>query len=608
MCGIVGAFGPSARRLEPGLADALASIAHRGPDGEGKYLASDGVCLLGHRRLAILDLSSAAAQPFLGGETALAYNGEIYNHPELRWGEPPPGGFRSHSDTETLSWRLRRDGVRCLEEAEGMFAGAFYDERSQALDLFRDPLGIKPLYFATLDDSTLVFASEIKALLSLSPCLARASLEAVATYMTFENLPPGRTLFQRVALLPPGAAWRFTLRDGKVTRVERQLPFRPTEAPSADLAAEARARIESSVRSHLLSDVPLAVYLSGGIDSGLVTAIAARERRDLVAFTGYFEETEDEHYDETPLARQLAGRLGIAWHEVPIRPADLERDLDAVVRALDEPRMGMGSFPQYQVAREAARHRKVILAGHGGDELFAGYPLFKAFWIESRWPSAASLASLVRSRAKEWPWIANHAWHSLRRKPRPFAPRLFRDEWLAGVPLASAFEARPEESALEGLRRYYHEVYLPGLLVVEDKISMAHGLETRVPLWSRRLTEWASRIRIDDLLPGGALKGLLRRAAKDWLPDAFFRAPKRGFPTPLRLWFRGPLSRFVRDRLLDRGSDLSAFVGRRRVESLIRSHEKIPLPFALDERRAHRLWILLCLESWSRQFKIQFGG
>lgn len=607
MCGIVGVFGPSAPALKERLYGALSAIAHRGPDGEGTYESPDGQCLLGHRRLAILDLSSAASQPFLRDHSALVYNGEIYNHSSLRYGLGHGESFRSHSDTETVSRLLLQEGPRALARAEGMFAGAFYDEKKAELHLFRDPMGIKPVYLATLRDSTVLFASEVKALLAFDPGLARASLEAVATYMAFENLPPGRTLFEGVTLLPLGEALTLTLSSsGKVVTSRRSLRYESGLSSEESTTGAAASRISSAVDDHLLSDVPLAVYLSGGLDSGLVASLAARRSRELVAYTGFFEGVADPHYDETPLAELLAKKLGIAWRKVAISAADLQRDLDPLIRALDEPRMGMGTFPQYVVARAAAKERKVVLAGHGGDELFAGYPLFKAFWVGESGLSRDTLYALSKTRAKEWPWLIHHSWHSLLGKRRPFAPRIFSRR-VSRSALVDRFEARGEAPPLEELRKYYWDIYLPGLLLVEDKISMAHGLETRVPLWSQSLAVWAGRISARELMPRGALKGLLRNVARDWLPEEFFRAPKRGFPTPLRLWFRGPLRGFVRERLLDTGVDLRPFVDKRQIESLIRSHERVPLPFALDERRAHRLWILLGLESWVRQFKIQFG-
>ena len=513
MCGFVGVFGPAARALREKLDAAADAIRHRGPDARGRYDAPDGACALGHCRLSILDLSEAANQPMRDGDAVLVYNGEIYNHEELRSEQANDAPFLTRSDTETLLRLWRRRGREGLASCVGMYAGALYRETEHALWLFRDPLGIKPLYYARLPDSTLIFASEIKGLLALCPDLPRIGARtALHTYLAFENYPPGVSLFEGLHLLPPGGAWQFELTpEGRVKDGDRfQVPLPradPAEIPRdrEALHREVRRRITQSVSRHLLSDVPVGLYLSGGIDSSVVAACAAESSPGMQAFTGYFR-TGDDYYDERPLARAVAERWHFPLRELEIGPARLAEDLDPLMYALEEPRMGMGSFSQFVVAREAARERKVILAGHGGDELFGGYPMFKACrLLEAGLLSGEGLRLLCQARGKEWPWIVYQLLHKFRRGQVGFAPRLLPQA--KEVPDGGLFEAETAHP-LQALAAYYVAVYLPGLLMVEDKISMAHSLETRLPLWSQPLVPWALAFPPADRMPGGRLKGL----------------------------------------------------------------------------------------------------
>ncbi|MGE0201795.1 MAG: asparagine synthase (glutamine-hydrolyzing) [Candidatus Melainabacteria bacterium] len=614
MCGLVGAFGPSAGELATRLSSALTAMRHRGPDAGGEYRAPDGLCILGHRRLAIVDLSDQAAQPMRCDSQWLVYNGEIYNHSALR-ATMPETTWVSHSDTETLSRLLAQgEAGAVLASLNGMFAGARYDETTQTLTLFRDGLGIKPLYLAQLPDTTLIFASEIRTLLALAPQWQRRVNGAVlAQYLMFENWPQGESLFENIRLLPPGACMMARMAGSQVQTGEHRFvretanPVIQTDVGWEDRVAFARHQLESSVTSHLMSDVPLGAYLSGGIDSGLVSTLAARHQADILGFTGYFE-GDDHWYDERPFTRQVASRAGIPLVEVPVRASDWRNSFDDVIHTLEEPRMGMGTFSQFVVAREAARQRKVILAGHGGDELFGGYPLFKAFWWLQQFPAARSWRVLTRFSVREFPWLVDMVMQVMRTGELRFAPNLF-GKLAATLPTAmqkipEAFVQARQRSPLAQLNRYYVDTYLPGLLMVEDKISMRHSLETRVPLWSQELVRQIAPLPVEDKLRGGELKAMLKAVARNILPAPVLSAPKRGFPTPLRHWFRGDLRDAVRERLLSHGSAIHSLMPQAAIEKLLKHHDGQPLPFALDERRAHRIWMLLCLESWSRQYRV----
>lgn len=612
MCGFLGLFGPSANQLTRQVGEALKVIAHRGPDAVGQYVSLNGDCVLGHVRLSILDLSDSANQPMIRQSGVLVYNGEIYNHQTLR--QKLKSAFSTHCDTETLLFGLQEQGHTFLTQLEGMFAGAFYDESTRTLTLFRDSLGIKPIYYYQLPDSTVLFASEIKAIHMLlkdyHPILCKDTL---GLYMTFENYPQRVSLYRGITLLEPGdvltLSWQPAMQNVTLHRsVFNYCSLQSaTSCPSyADIVEQTRTRITQSVQSHLQSDVPLGVYLSGGLDSSLVATIAAQDSKQLLGFTGYFE-TPDPFYDERHYSRLVAQNAGIELHEIPIGPADFITHFDDVVWALDEPRMGMGAFSQYCVAMEAAKYRKVILAGHGGDELFCGYPLFKAFWLLSAGGVNKPTLDCLRSiKLKEWPWMIDLGFGMLKTRKVRFAPELYPQPSRFPIDsrLGESFVQPKSSNPLDQLTDYYRDTYLPGLLLVEDKISMAHSLETRVPLWNQALVAWARGIPVNHKLPKGQLKGLLKEAARGIVPDELFLAPKRGFPTPLRLWFRNELRDVVKTRLLDTDTFLHQLIPKSEIHTLLNSHCTQRLPFALDERRAHRIWILLCLESWIRQYRV----
>jgi len=596
--------------MRSGLSASLNNIAHRGPDGEGTFFSNSENCILGHRRLSILDLSDAAMQPMSRDGGVLAFNGEIYNHISLRSSRLSGTDFSTHSDTETLTWGLRLEGIDFLHRLKGMFAGAYFDEHSERLLFFRDGLGIKPFYFHIMADSTLVFASEIKAILGWVPGLRKVSKATLSSYWQYENWKQGPTLFQGIHLLKPGEIFSAHLSSAGKCIIEfqgklshgSQFQTEPFSPKNSDTLAVLR----NSVKSHLLSDVPVGVYLSGGIDSSLVAALASEERSDLLSFTGYFN-TRDAFYDERPLASVVASKFGIEQCTIPIAAQDLQNHLDDLIYSLDEPRMGMGAFSQFVVAKTAAKHRKVVLSGHGGDELFAGYILMKVFWFLKQGHGLSEILRSIKSfHGKEWPWLVHQVISRFRDGNLHFAPRLMKvPEGLSVFTNAnSCFLEKAGPEPVTQLSNYYRDVYLPGLLMVEDKISMAFGLETRTPLWSQDVVEWASKIPIEEKLLKGQLKAVLKNAAKEILPHDLLNAPKRGFPSPLRLWFRHELQDFLRHRLLSPNNPLQSLIPMKEIKRLLDAHRSIPLPFSLDERRAHRIWILLCLESWMRQYEV----
>jgi asparagine synthase (glutamine-hydrolysing) len=613
MCGFVGVFGKYEDEINF-LQNSINVIKHRGPDFTGFY--GNDIFTVSHARLAILDLSEEANQPFKSDNHVLAYNGEIYNHKNIRRDLLPDIKYKTASDTETLFHLLSKSSSieTEFEHLQGMYAGAFYDLRKKALTLFRDNLAIKPLYIYQPNENSIAFASEIKALISLYPNLKKdADLETIGCYLQYENYPQNHTLFKSIKMLAPGSVLKYKFKDGALTLAhEHKIKLKSTynEKPSLNskLFIDIENLIVESVKRHLISDVPVGVYLSGGIDSSIVATIAAKHNSNLEGFTGYFTNC-NKYYDERKFARLVANNSNLKLNEVNIQPKDFLAQFDKLIYTLDSPRMGMGAFSQYVVANEAKKYATVMLAGHGGDELFAGYPIFKSLQFFQH-NYLQKLIRIFQFKSKELPWLINSYYEYLINKKIAFAPNLqFIKSKLTNISeLSKCFYTDKEsDDYLEELNYYYYSVYLPGLLVVEDKISMAHSIETRVPLWSQELLSYVKNISTRQKLQKGQLKYILKQIALKYIPKEVVNAPKRGFPTPLRHWFRNELYDFVRNRLTRNNSPLLNIFNKTDLAKLVDSHKKTYLPFSLDEKRAHSIWMLLCLESWTSQNDIDLN-
>ena len=624
MCGICGCVGPGAS--EARVKFMLDRMAHRGPDGEGLW--GDQSTQLGHRRLAIVDLSDAGRQPIVSEDGALiaVVNGEIYNYTELRHVLEQKGAlFHSDCDSEVVVHAFRAWGTSAFERLNGMFAFALFDARERKLFLVRDRAGIKPLYY--LDRANLfLFASEIKALLAGAPEHRwRIDPTGLGQYLTFENLLGEQSLFADVRSVRPA---HFVMVQAAGCREYRY--WEPEPEPEHDFTFNGaverfRASFEKSVGRHLMSDVPVASYLSAGLDSTMVASQAARCLNAAPnTFTGRF--TEGGWYDEMAGAQLVADRMGSTLRGVEIIGASFAARFDDVIHALDEPRMGFGAVPQFSVAREAARHHKVILTGHGGDELFCGYPVNKvALFVDALdQRKARALTELSTLRTSELPHLAYFALQRMRGGAlRYFLPVLFsgsdREQALqpdVASAIQSAWSVEPLEriwsrpiSVHERLLLTYLQIYLPGLLVVEDKISMAHSLESRTPMLDNEMLDLSLRMPGAIKLHQGRLKAVVRAAAREVLPPALFDMPKRGFPTPLAGWLRGPLASWMRQRICDPRGPLARIF---RPEFLDRetagyseSLKRMWRP--LDEIPTHRIWMLLSLESWLRQHEERYG-
>ena len=603
MCGIAGFIRLDGRTAPPdGSALSLVKgmsqlLAHRGPDDEG-YLAT-GPVALGHRRLSIIDLSPRGRNPMPNedGTVQLVFNGEIYNHRDLRTDLERRGHtFRSDTDGEVIVHLWEEHGADCVARLNGMFAIALWDERRRILFLARDRFGVKPLYH-TVTGGLFAFASEAKAFLALPSFRAEPDPIGLFQHLTFQNTFGSRTLWDGVHLLPAGH-W-LQVRGECVTEGEYwDLQFEPDGSRSVAYWVQGlRERFEAAVQRQLMSDVPVGSFLSGGMDTGSITAVAARTLPSMHTFTCGFTVPDacsdlERYFDERSDARDLAQRLGTVHHELEIGQEDMEPILSRVVWHLDDARVGI-SYPVYATAEMIHRHVTVVLSGVGGDELFAGYP-----W---RYALAAEFAPDEFDRRYYDIWS--------RLLPEDRSRRLFTADLLQKVGDFSPYEAFTE--ALKGAppahrgngranldRAFYFDfkTFLNGLLLVDDHLSMAHAVESRVPFLDNDFVDFTARIPPDLKLREGQGKWILREAMRGLLPDHVLDRRKQGFTPPDRTWYKSHSLSYIRGLLLARPARDRGFFQPREVERVLEEHT--------SDRHDHRflLWSLMCFEWWNRLF------
>ena len=628
MCGIAGIVGGAPERDT--LDAMLASLEHRGPDDRGAF-AGDGVAL-GMTRLSIIDLVTGQ-QPMSSddGAVRIVFNGEIYNFRAVRAELQARGHrFRTQSDTEVILRAWEADGERCVERLRGMFAFAIWDARRRRLFLARDRLGKKPLYYWR-GGGALVFASEIKALLC-HPGPGRAvDWPALHHYLAYGYTPAGRSAFAGIMKLPPGHT--ATL-DGDTFTARRywSLPAAasPIRLAPAELAQRLREEIREAVRLRLESDVPLGAFLSGGVDSSVVVA-SMREVTSgrLTTFSIGFGAAAAS-YDELPYARQVAERFGTEHHEEILEPKAAEL-APLIVRSFDEPFADSSAIATYAVAAATARHVKVALSGIGGDETFAGYPRYLGVRVSEAWtrlprwlrrPAGAAAAGLLSESYTSRnlrDWVVRFAAGAERPLPeRYFGWTRFFDgpaldalatpalsAHLTGDPDAdgrAAWATRSGGDAVDGAFRIDLSTYLSDdLLVMADRMSMAHSLELRGPFCDHRLIETSLAIAPSVKLPGFRLKGLLKAAYADVLPPAVLTHRKQGFMIPLAGWLRTDLRPLLDDLL---SPEQVRARGLFRVEAV----ERLKAEHAAGRRsHADRLWTLMMAELWLREY-LDRGG
>jgi len=606
MCGIAGILNLDGRPVAPeDVATMCASIVHRGPDDGGAFVR--GEVGLGMRRLSIIDLHNGH-QPLSNedGSVWVVFNGEIYNFPSLREQLLGRGHkLATRTDTEVLVHLYEDYGADFVQHLRGMFAFALWDSRRKQLLLGRDRLGIKPLYYADLGNR-LVFASELKAILELSDVARDIDAVAVNHLVTSLTTPGDQSIIRGIRKLEP--AHVLSAGPHVATRTSRywDVVFEPNrKANERDLTSELRERLDESVRIHMLSDVPVGAFLSGGVDSSSVVAHMVRNTgRPVKTFAIGFKE---EAFNELPFARTVARKFGTDHHELIVEPdiTDLVEDL---VWHLDEPFGDPSAIPTYLVSRLAAGHVKVVLSGDGGDELFAGYDKYRVEQRERRWSrfprlgrsALRAIGSRMREGAKGRNFVLHHG---LAGWDRYFdAGSFFREEarrqLLHHDVFATIDRNRPSEDVhwLSNAQSIDIHNYLPNdILTKVDRMSMAHSLEVRVPLLDHELVEFAATIPPEMNLRGDSGKHVFKNAMRGTLPAEIIDRPKRGFAVPLAAWFRGELESFARDLLLSRRSRERNILNVAYVERLLDLHRSgRPLDF--------QLWTLITFELWCRTF------
>jgi asparagine synthase (glutamine-hydrolysing) len=625
MCGIAGIIsigGTPVRDLDASLTVLSQLIAHRGPDGQGEWSSARRHVGLVHRRLAIIDLSAAAHQPMVApGPTVISYNGEIYNYIELREALAAHWSFCSASDTECILAAYDRYGVDCLDQLRGMFAFALWDERRQRLFCARDRFGIKPFYYAVIGD-LFVFASEAKALLPFLPEIA-TNPAALAEYLTFQYTVNGETLFQGIQQLLPGHALSIENGEVRVWRywdVRYQIDFDHSARYFEHRLTEL---LNDTVSAHLRSDVPVGAYVSGGIDSSLIAILAGKTDRGVHEyFHGRF--TEYPGYDESDYAEAVAAKTAARLNVIDITARHFRDHIADVLYHLDFPVAGPGSFPQFMVSALAARHLKVVLGGQGGDEIFGGYARYLLAYFEQCIKAAldgtykngnfvVTIESIVPNLGllREYKPMMREFWReglfdSLDERYFRLIDRStdMTDEidWrpLDKQRVFESFRAIfnnqnnvQKEAYFDKMTHFDFKCLLPALLQVEDRMSMAHGLESRVPLLDHPLIEFLATVPADVKFEGGRMKHLLKRAYGHELPPAILdRRDKMGFPVPLREWFSGELNPMVQDIFRSRNARQRDYVN---ADAVLANLDRAG-------QFSRKIWGLLSLELWQQQF------
>lgn len=623
MCGIAGIFNINKELVKPEYLQRMAAaISHRGMDGEGYFIEEN--IGFAHRRLAILDTSYFGKQPMnsADGQWVVVYNGCIYNFRELRNDLITKGhSFISNSDTEVIVEGLAEYGAAYFQKLNGMFAVAAWNKKEKKLYFSRDRYGIKPLYY-WFNGATVVFASEIKAIITHPEYKMGIDYSALNQYFTFQNVFTYNTLFKEVQMLPPANTIAITEHtkyiehsswwDYDLNHTDASMDFNEARTLTAKY-------FETAVSRQTIADVPVGSYLSGGMDSGSVTAVASRYIKRIATFTAGFDMTEvtgfEANYDERRDAELMSYYFKTEHYEQVINAGDLSWSLPKLVWHLEDLRVGM-SYPNYYISRLASKFVKVCLQGTGGDELYGGYP----------WRYYRIFRSLDQKE-----FFDNYYDYWQRLVPDEDKALLFNQSTFANIDIAEprgVFEkvftfntnlqyATPEQHIQNSL--YFElKTFLPGMLLVGDKLSMAHGLEERCPFLDNDLVDLALKIPVHHKLGNLELmkridenefrdkrkvyqefndgKNVLRQAMSELLPAAIVNRKKQGFSAPDASWYRGENAKYIKTLLLDKNTVMSEFINPQYVKRIVKEH--------IEHHINHRLllWSFLCFEWWCRIF------
>jgi asparagine synthase (glutamine-hydrolysing) len=623
MCGLVAILQRRGKAVSPQLlATMLATLQHRGPDDEG-FLIEDSIGF-GHKRLSIID-TQCGHQPMSFEHLSIVFNGEIYNYLELRDELKQLGhSFQSKSDTEVILRMYLQYGEECVARLNGMFAFLILDRHRNRVLSARDHLGVKPLYFHVSSEA-LLFASEIKALLQFPGLEIEPDESALRDYLIFQFVLGERTLFRGINKVLPGQFQLINLEDLSVrTTCYWEPHFRvDLEHTEEYFMGQLRHLIEDAARIQMRSDVPLGTYLSGGLDSSIVTTLASRHSPQRIkTFTGAF--AEGPQFDESLYAREVAEACNACSFVVVPREIEFVELLPRLIWHMDEPAAGPGLFPQFILARAARKEVKVVLGGQGGDEIFGGYARYVVAYLEQALKGAifetneenehiVSLHSILPNlpALKQYTPMLQSFW-----REGAFAPmdvryfqlidrsvgtlELYSDEFRATFDREGAFERFQKIFNHPDTKSYFNKMThfdmvssLPALLHVEDRVSMATSLESRVPLLDHRVVDLVTSMPAPLKFKGAEMKYALKRAVGDILPERILhRKDKMGFPVPLHLWARGKAQEFIKDTLLSSHCRTRGIFDTASIEKLLYGE----LPFG------RRIWGLLNLELWHRQF------
>lgn len=618
MCGITGYINLNQAPASPVILQKMTdAIKHRGPDGEGHWI-EDNVAI-GHRRLSIIDLSPAGHQPMISSDHRyiLTYNGEIYNYREIRTELEAAGyWFRSKTDSEVVLYAYSHWGKDALMKFNGMFALAIWDRKEKSLFLARDRYGIKPLYWAK-QGNTLAFGSEQKAITAQPGFQKKINKPALLEYFTFQNIFTNQTLLEDVFLFPPGhyAIVYPTFNNVKPIRYW-DYRFREPEKPASkeEYVEELDRLFKQAVNRQLVSDVELGSYLSGGMDSGSITALAAIQFPYLKSFTCGFDLSSasgiELGFDERAKAEAMSALFKTEHYEMVLKAGDMERCLPQLAWYLEEPRVGQ-SYPNFYAAKLASKFVKVVLSGSGGDELFGGYP-----WRYYRAANSQNFEDYIDQYYLYWQRLVSNS-----QLKQMFAPiwkdvshvwtrDIFRDVFATHDNELS----RPEDYINHSL--YFEaKTFLHGLFIVEDKLSMAHGLESRVPFMDNDLVNFAMQcpvnlklnnlsevLKINENTPGNKTsqyfqktndgKQVLREMMTRYIPEGITNAAKQGFSSPDASWFKGESIEFVKRKILNKNSSLYNYFEKETVLRLTNQHLKG------EQNNRLLIWSLLNIEAW----------
>lgn len=583
MCGIAGIFNRNGEAVKPEIIRKMTSqLAHRGPDGEGYYI--NKFVGFGHRRLAVLDPLERSNQPMIAANqsVAISYNGEVYNFKELRKALETKGHkFRSESDTEVVLNSYIEWGVECLERFNGMFALSIWDETKRTLLLARDRFGIKPLYY-TANKDRIIFASEIKGILASPDVNSAIDLEGLQEYMTFQNFFSDSTLFENIKLLPAGTFTQIRYESSTPIKLVRYWDFcyraEQSEQTPDELVEELETILVRAVKRQLVADVEVGSYLSGGIDSGFITRIASRKLNPLYTFTCGFDLSSasglELYFDERQAAEELSYICGTEHYETVLKSGDLERVLPKLVWHLEEPRVGQ-TYPNFYAAKLASKFVTVVLSGIGGDELFGGYP-----WRYYRAVVNSDFEDYISKYYCFWQrLIPNKVVDSIFKPIWPQVEKVWTLDLFKNVFTTHQNELKSPEDYVNHSLYLESKTFLHGLLVVEDKLSMAHGLETRVPFLDNDLVDFAMKVPVamklnnlskvvhmNENSQGNKLaqyyartkdgKQILRKAMGKTLPPSITERVKQGFSAPDSSWFKGESIEYVKSFLMNRNSKI----------------------------------------------------